>query len=396
MAPLVEAATAAATTVLTNAATTLATTALANAATVLVTSANDNAGTTLVTSVSKISTRAQVISTATRKPCSGCSNPDSINNKAFFALFAILGVVMVLGGIWFFFWAKNGGFKWQEGDWDDYKSTVLRRKGPDGKTLYSSSSKSSSVTHEQKQRAVWAAKSVIAVDQTGRKGIMGKRGFGNTHSCAYRDDFTNYEGEYRDNVTVVTRELSGRKKHLSRHGSINEAPVPRGNGQYDMKQYRSERPAEVGGMNRRAEGSNFEFSGSEAMSADGARKSKKRVRAEQAAMDESERMEQKWRKEAERVASLIAKERAARAAQADPATWTTSANDAPRPPRHGAHRGESRTSSPRKKEYAPSQSNSDESRSGYHRSPGERAARRAERSARHSKRDISMPGSFDG
>jgi hypothetical protein len=41
----------------------------------------------------------------------------------------------VITGIWFFFWAKNGGFYFKEGDWEDYKSTVLRRKGPNGTTL---------------------------------------------------------------------------------------------------------------------------------------------------------------------------------------------------------------------------------------------------------------------
>ena len=46
-----------------------------------------------------------------------------------------VGVSFVLGAIWFFFWAKNGGFKWRKGDWEEYKSTVLRRKGPNGTTL---------------------------------------------------------------------------------------------------------------------------------------------------------------------------------------------------------------------------------------------------------------------
>jgi len=41
----------------------------------------------------------------------------------------------VITGIWFFFWAKNGGFYFKEGDWEDYKSTILRRKGPNGTTL---------------------------------------------------------------------------------------------------------------------------------------------------------------------------------------------------------------------------------------------------------------------
>jgi hypothetical protein len=60
----------------------------------------------------------------------------SLNNAGFLALFAILGAAMVIAAIYFFFVAKNGGFKKiTVDDWDDYKSTVLRRKGPDGKTL---------------------------------------------------------------------------------------------------------------------------------------------------------------------------------------------------------------------------------------------------------------------
>jgi hypothetical protein len=61
---------------------------------------------------------------------------NSFNNAGFLALFAILGAAMVLAAIYFFFVAKNGGFKKiSKDDWDDYKTTVMRRKGPDGKTL---------------------------------------------------------------------------------------------------------------------------------------------------------------------------------------------------------------------------------------------------------------------
>lgn len=52
-----------------------------------------------------------------------------------FVLFGFLAAGLVITSIWFFFWAKNGGFYFKKGDWEDYKSTVLRRKGKDGKTL---------------------------------------------------------------------------------------------------------------------------------------------------------------------------------------------------------------------------------------------------------------------
>ena len=68
-------------------------------------------------------------------PGAGMISPTSISNNGIFALFGILAAGLVLSSIWFFFWAKNGGFHFRKGDWEDYKTTVLRRKGPNGTTL---------------------------------------------------------------------------------------------------------------------------------------------------------------------------------------------------------------------------------------------------------------------
>ena len=68
-------------------------------------------------------------------PGTGTFDPRHIDNRGIFALFALIGAALVLASIWFFFWAKNGGFRFRKGDWEDYKSTVLRRKGPNGTTL---------------------------------------------------------------------------------------------------------------------------------------------------------------------------------------------------------------------------------------------------------------------
>jgi hypothetical protein len=65
----------------------------------------------------------------------GVTAPEVIPNNAIFALFGLIGAGFVITGIWFFFWAKNGGFVWRENDWEDYVTTVLRRKGPNGTTL---------------------------------------------------------------------------------------------------------------------------------------------------------------------------------------------------------------------------------------------------------------------
>ncbi|KAK6350461.1 hypothetical protein TWF718_003652 [Orbilia javanica] len=66
------------------------------------------------------------------------ANPKDFS-KGIIAIFAILGGTMAFSVWWFFL--KKGGFKWQEDDWDDYKSSVLRRKGPDGKTISSGSTR---------------------------------------------------------------------------------------------------------------------------------------------------------------------------------------------------------------------------------------------------------------
>ncbi|KAK6349466.1 hypothetical protein TWF696_005750 [Orbilia brochopaga] len=60
-------------------------------------------------------------------------------SKGVIAIFAILGGAMAAAVWWFFL--KKGGFVWKEEDWDDYKSSVLRRKGPDGKTIASGSTR---------------------------------------------------------------------------------------------------------------------------------------------------------------------------------------------------------------------------------------------------------------
>ena len=79
--------------------------------------------------------RAQNILPRDANPGAGVTPPANIPNKAVFVLFGLIGLGFVVTGIWFFFWAKNGGFYFKENDWDDYKSTVLRRKGPNGTTL---------------------------------------------------------------------------------------------------------------------------------------------------------------------------------------------------------------------------------------------------------------------
>lgn len=138
------------------------------------------------------------------KPGAGTIDPHHVNNHGFFALFALLGFAFVLGGVWFFCVAKNGGFHFRKGDWDDYKSTVLRRKGPNGTTL-SGATKTTRL----------GGGSVVANGGEAEKGW--KRGV-----------------------------QMGRKNNSPRGNKNND--------DQDVRAYRHEKPAKVGGLNREADG----------------------------------------------------------------------------------------------------------------------------------------------
>ncbi|KAA8644035.1 hypothetical protein EYZ11_004475 [Aspergillus tanneri] len=161
------------------------------------------------------------------QPGEGTVDPNHINMGGLFALFAILGAAFVLASIWFFFWAKNGGFQWQKGDWEEYKSTVLRRKGPDGRTL-SNATKST------------------------------KLGGGSIVHKGYSDDgYTVTDSvDYTETATTITekerpkRKRNLREKLLRRHKDEQWE----GEADEDVRAYRKEKPAQVGGINREADG----------------------------------------------------------------------------------------------------------------------------------------------
>ncbi|KAJ5880273.1 uncharacterized protein N7473_011326 [Penicillium subrubescens] len=157
----------------------------------------------------------------------GTVDPKNIKMQGLMALFALIGAAFVLGGIWFFFWAKNGGFVWRKGDWEDYKSTVLRRKGPDGRTL-SNATKSTKL---------------------GGGSVVG-----------YSDDgytYTDETGTYTETATTISDEKPQKKKKRNfREKLLRRHKDERWEGEADddMRAYREERPARIGGMNREADG----------------------------------------------------------------------------------------------------------------------------------------------
>lgn len=278
----------------------------------------------------------------------GSRPPSSFNNKAYLGLFATLGAALVLASLWFFFWAKNGGFHFQEGDWEDYKSTVLRRKGPDGRTLTNAtkSTKLGGSTIVGTQQFKWAkqqAKSVISYDEKGRKGILGKRGWGKTHSITYSDDFTDLGDSktYQDEMTEVRTMPAPR--HQSRHHRDR-----------DVQEYKKEKPARVGGLNRVPDGSHVDATNTEVSdvySENSDRpilkkdREKNKERAERRARTEAAKMERRWKREAEEAAAALARESAR-------SIRTPKKSVSPSKPSGTKQRSSSCSASPKKRDFS--------------------------------------------
>lgn len=151
----------------------------------------------------------------TAAPGSSGLDPSHINNGIVLGVFAFIFALLILGTIWFFLIAPNGGFEFKEGDWEDYKSTVLRRKGKDGKTLTNATP--STELGMGSVEGSWSEKG---------KSVVGKRSRGKAMRREVRRDAEKgrYEGE----------------------------------GDADVRQYRKEKAATVGGMNKVADGSYYD------------------------------------------------------------------------------------------------------------------------------------------
>lgn len=292
----------------------------------------------------------------------GATPPEKINNAGFFALFAILGVALVGVSLWFFFWAKNGGFHFQEGDWDDYKSTVLRRKGPDGKTL-SNATKSTKLgggTIAGSQHYAWqkqAARSVVGRDEKGRKGILAKRGWAGTHSVLYSDDYMT-ESFATQTVSDEMTELRPDNVDLEQGHGHSKRYRDR-----DVHQYKKEKPARVGGLNRvaDADSSHYDYTNSNrsdimsetviSTSSDQPilpkkdNRQREQERAERKAREEAARMERRWRREAEAAAAALAQESTATRKK-------SAAPTKPSPSKQRERREASRSTSPKKRDFS--------------------------------------------
>jgi hypothetical protein len=178
-----------------------------------------------------LNARSTPTPTKSSNPAAGSVPPDAINMKGIQALFAIIGAFFALGAIWFFFWAKNGGFKWQKNDWEDYKTTVLRRKGPNGTTL-SNATKSTKL---------------------GNGSVVG-RGYSDA------DGMTEISSEApaiseKKRAKNQKAYLKNLKKENAREQKAREARQAGWEGGHDddVRAYRHEKVAKVGGINKSSE-----------------------------------------------------------------------------------------------------------------------------------------------
>ena len=185
-------------------------------------------------------------------PGKGGFDPHDINNVGFFFLFALIGVAFVVTGIWFFFWAKNGGFHFHNKDWDDYKTTVLRRKGPNGTLLSGATATTDlgggSVYKEYKDVGDEDHTTVVS-EGTALTGVTAGPSEPDKRESRRRRQ------EKRDQERRKERHS---RRHVGEEGV--EDDMAEKSARSELRNYRHERPARVGGLNKESEGSAWDGS----------------------------------------------------------------------------------------------------------------------------------------
>ncbi|KAI1173715.1 hypothetical protein F4777DRAFT_427582 [Nemania sp. FL0916] len=206
-------------------------------------------------------------------PSLGVTDPHDINNTFIFVLFGLLGAAFVVTGIWFFFWAKNGGFHFKENDWEEYKSTVLRRKGPNG-TLLSGATPSTDLGGGSVYKDVDDGRTEYTGGLTQMTGDTGDTMSTLTGITAGASDIAGRERrrrqrekkerEHEKKRDRKMKKKEGRRK-VGEDGVLVDEEAEEA-AKRNLRAYRSERPARVGGLNRAADGSEWDGSTNPEMS----------------------------------------------------------------------------------------------------------------------------------
>ncbi|KAI0415363.1 hypothetical protein F5X98DRAFT_346786 [Xylaria grammica] len=202
-------------------------------------------------------------------PSIGVTNPHDINNTFIFVLFGLIGVAFVITGIWFFFWAKNGGFYFKEDDWDDYKSTVLRRKGPNG-TLLSNATPSTNLGGGSVYKDVDDGATEYTGGLTQMTADTGDTMSTLTGITAGPSDIGGRERRRRAKEKKEREHEKRRDRRKGRRKVGEDGVLVDEEAEQDAKRnlraYRSERAARVGGLNKESEASEWDGSTNPEMS----------------------------------------------------------------------------------------------------------------------------------
>ncbi|KAI1812225.1 hypothetical protein GGS20DRAFT_558899 [Poronia punctata] len=213
-------------------------------------------------------------------PTIGVTDPQNINNTFIFVLFGLIGAAFVIGGIWFFFWAKNGGFYFREDDWDDYKSTVLRRRGPNG-TILSGATESTDlgggsvykdVADNDNRTEYTAGLTEMSASDTvstltgitaGASDIAGRERRRRAREKKEREH--EKRREKRRSEKEAKKKNSSSRRKVGEDGALVDEEAEE-EAQRNLRAYRHERPARVGGLNKEFEGSEWDGSTNPEMS----------------------------------------------------------------------------------------------------------------------------------
>ncbi|PBP26877.1 hypothetical protein BUE80_DR002088 [Diplocarpon rosae] len=193
----------------------------------------------------------------------GVTRPNDIPNKVVFIFLGLIGAGFVITGIWFFFWAKNGGFYFKEDDWEEYKSTVLRRKGPNGTTLSGATESTDlgggSVVHGEKRwgrRLKRGSPRYPDLDEEGSQ-VTSSLG-GSTLARSEMGETAPYPAKKKERKRA--------KKSRSQQDAAARSGGDPGDAEMNVgvadavRAYRHEKPARVGGINRQPDGSSWDGS----------------------------------------------------------------------------------------------------------------------------------------
>ncbi|KAI0515382.1 hypothetical protein F5B22DRAFT_187378 [Xylaria bambusicola] len=202
-------------------------------------------------------------------PSIGVTDPNNINNVGIFVLFGLIGVAFVVTGIWFFFWAKNGGFYFKQDDWEDYKSTVLRRKGPNG-TLLSGATPSTNLGGGSVYKDVDDGSTEYTGGLTQMTGDTGDTMSTLTGITAGPSDIAGRERrrrqrEKKEREHEKRRERKKGRRKVGEDGVLIDEEAEE-DAKRNLRAYRSERAARVGGLNGQSEGSEWDGSTNPEMS----------------------------------------------------------------------------------------------------------------------------------